>query len=82
MSQSAKKQYLMAILERYHKSSKTEKGIILDEFCAICDYNRKYAIRRLNAQITIPLTKRGRKLLGFLIILHPTIFYSLAFHRL
>ncbi len=61
MSHSAKKQYLMAILERYQKSSKKEKKIILDEFCSICGYCRKHAIKLLNGQLIIPLTKRGRK---------------------
>lgn len=61
MSHSAKKQYLIAILERYQNSSKKEKKVILDEFCSICGYSRKYAIRLLNGQLEIPLTKRGRK---------------------
>lgn len=51
----------MAILERYQKSSKKEKKVILNEFCSICGYSRKYAIRLLNGQLEIPLTKRGRK---------------------
>lgn len=51
----------MAILERYQKSSKKDKKLILDEFCAICGYSRKYAIRVLNGQLIIPVTKRGTK---------------------
>lgn len=61
MSHTAKRQYLMMVLERYQKSSKKEKKIILDEFCAICGYSRKYAIRLLNGQLKITPTKRGRK---------------------
>jgi hypothetical protein len=40
--------YLKAIYVRYHKVSKRLRAQILDEFCHICDYNRKYAIRLLN----------------------------------
>ena len=43
-----RREYLRAIYERYHRSSTAKKGPILDEFCRICDYHRKYAIRLLN----------------------------------
>lgn len=52
MSRIARRQYLMAILERYQKSRKKEKAIILNEFCAVCGYNRKYAIRILNRPLS------------------------------
>jgi len=42
-------EYLKAIYERYHKAAKAAKGRILDEFCKVCGYNRKYAIRLLNS---------------------------------
>ena len=48
MSKKAKLEYLLEIRERYLKSDKQEKKKILDEFCQICGYNRKYAIRLLN----------------------------------
>jgi hypothetical protein len=41
-------EYLGSIYDRYHKAAKEAKGAILDEFCKVCGYNRKYAIRRLN----------------------------------
>jgi len=41
-------EYLSSIYQRYHKSTIKEKGEILNEFCKVCDYNRKYAIRLLN----------------------------------
>ena len=50
MSKNEKQSYLSAIKERYLKSSKQEKSIILKEFCAVCGYNKKYAIRLLNAK--------------------------------
>jgi hypothetical protein len=43
----SRREYLEAIRERYHRASKKTKSVILDEFCATCGYNRKYAIRVL-----------------------------------
>ena len=34
MSPQSKKEYLAAIVKRYKKANKTQKHIILDEFCA------------------------------------------------
>ncbi len=39
---------MKAIFNRYHKASKAIKRIILDEFCKVCGYHRKHAIRKLN----------------------------------
>ena len=49
MNTSAKMQYLKSIYQRYQKSTRIEKREILNEFCKVCKYNRKYAIRLLNA---------------------------------
>jgi len=43
-----KMNYLKKIYQRYHKSSKKEKKLILDEFCKVCNYHSKHAIRLLN----------------------------------
>ena len=43
----SRREYLEAIRLRYRRSGKKDKSVILDEFCAICGYNRKYAIRLL-----------------------------------
>jgi len=48
MSKKSKTEYLLEIRERYKKSTKEEKNKILNEFCSVCSYNRKYAIRILN----------------------------------
>jgi hypothetical protein len=40
--------YLKSIYSRYKKVSKPLRARILDEFCQVCSYNRKYAIRLLN----------------------------------
>lgn len=62
MSQRAKQEYLNAIVERYKKANYLEKKPILDEFCKVCGYNRKYAIRKLSKKLKPPSTpvKRGR----------------------
>jgi hypothetical protein len=43
-----RREYLRAIYARYQRSQAEQKGAILDEFCRVCDYHRKYAIRLLN----------------------------------
>lgn len=48
MSQKSKREYLRAIYPRYRKGPIAAKSHILDEFCEICGYNRKYALRLLN----------------------------------
>lgn len=65
MSPTSKKEYLAAILHRYQKARRKEKTKILDELCAVCHYNRKYAIRILQKLLNPkpPKTRRrpGRK---------------------
>ena len=45
MSNSAKKEYLQEIRKRYFLASRSEKTLVFDEFCAMCNLNRKYVIR-------------------------------------
>jgi hypothetical protein len=45
---TARMEYLRAIYDRYTGAPKSQKSQILDEFCKVCDYNRKYALRLLN----------------------------------
>lgn len=47
MGPMSKKEYFKAIVLRYKKASRREKSHILDEYCTNCDYNRKYAVRKL-----------------------------------
>ena len=70
MSQNEKKAYYYAIKERYLKSNKREKSIILNEFCKICGYNKKYAIRLLNKKDTYKYKKKSG---------HKPIYTSLEF---
>jgi len=62
MGKNERQAYLKAIRSRYRRAGKKTKVTILDEFCAVCGYHRKYAIRLLNQQGR-PKRKRrpGRK---------------------
>lgn len=48
MSRKSRWDYLNAIYARYQQADRATRRQILDEFCAICGYHRKYAIRLLN----------------------------------
>ena len=60
MSNSAKKEYLVEIRKRYFTATKAEKALILDELCAVCRFNRKYAIRLISKKQTTHNKKKGR----------------------
>lgn len=63
MSPRSKKEYIEAVHHRYKQASRGERTHILNELCANCGYNRKYAIRLLRGykRFTKPKTrKRGR----------------------
>lgn len=49
MSPKSKREYFKSIAKRYQKASKADKSKILEEFCQVCHYHRKYAIAKLNA---------------------------------
>ncbi len=63
MSPGSRTEYADNIRNRYLHSDKKQKTTILNEFCATCKYNRKYAIRLLNKKDSKPsqIKKRGRK---------------------
>ena len=64
MSGKTRWDYLKAIYVRYQKVSKPFRARILDEFCQVCDYNRKYAIRLLNGpapQKPKTIMRKGRR---------------------
>ena len=50
MSKRSKAEYLKEIRQRYQESDKEGRQKILDEFCRVCKYNRKYAISLLNGK--------------------------------
>jgi len=51
-------EYLREIHPRYRKAGRLEKGRMLDEFCKVTGYHRKYAVRVLNGP---PPEKRPRR---------------------
>jgi hypothetical protein len=57
MSRRAKVEYFKALYWPYRRATKLEKQKMLNEFCRLCRYNRKYAIRILNGP---PATARSR----------------------
>jgi len=61
MPLDSRRLYLKAIMSRYKSCGKMAKAKVLDEFCMICNYNRKYAIRILNGELLPLRTTRGRK---------------------
>ena len=44
MARQSKREYLRSIHRRYRQAGRTEKSAMLEEFCKVCGYNRKYAI--------------------------------------
>ena len=56
---TARMEYLQSIYHRYHKASKEDKGRILDEFCNVCHYHRKHALRLLHRPEHDPRDRGG-----------------------
>lgn len=61
MSKKSKNEYLIEVRKRYFKVNKEEKQKILDEFCKVCGYNRKYAIRLINKRSLNTKEKKRHK---------------------
>jgi len=61
MGGESRREYLAAIRLRYRKASKQEKTVILNEFCSVCEYHRKHALRLLNQREKKPKKRPGRK---------------------
>jgi len=61
MSLQSKREYLGQIRSRYHRAGRIHKSKILDEYCEVCGYQRKHAIKRLAADPQRARRKAGRK---------------------
>jgi hypothetical protein len=48
LGNKGRREYLLAIYERYRTAKRECKKVILSEFCANAGYHHKYAIRLLN----------------------------------
>jgi hypothetical protein len=64
LGKGSKWEYFKAIYQRYQKASGELKGRILDEFCKVCGYNRKYAICKLNGPVPESKPKERKKRRG------------------
>jgi len=60
MGKKSKFEYFKAIYHRYRDASHQIKQVILNEFCRVCGYNRKYAIRKLHGPPPEELRERDR----------------------
>lgn len=60
MGNETKQECLDKTRKRYKKAGRKGKKVILDEFCATWDYNRKYAIDLLNREDSKRESPRGR----------------------
>jgi hypothetical protein len=60
MSRGSKWEYFKAIYFRYRQTPKALRQQILNEFCQVCGYNRKYAIRLLNGPPPQKPNKQGK----------------------
>ena len=60
MSPRSKKEYIEAVFLRYKKADRSQKKVILDEFCRTLGYHRKHAIRVLRGfkRFTAPRPRR------------------------
>ena len=61
MTIEARREYLTAIRLRYKNSTRGQRSRILDEFCEVCGYSRKHAIRILGCEPPPKLAKPGPK---------------------
>jgi hypothetical protein len=62
VSQKSRWEYLRRIHRRYGEADRAGKGRILDEFCEVAGYHRKYALRLLNGPPpgAVPRPRRRR----------------------
>lgn len=59
MTIEARREYREAIRLRYKNGTKRQRSRILDEFCEVCGYSRKHAIRLLGGKAGVRLVKPG-----------------------
>lgn len=53
MSQTSKREVLEKMRERYARRGREGRSKLIDEVCALCGYERKYAIKVLNGRLPI-----------------------------
>ena len=61
MSPRSKRDYIEAVHLRYKHASRGDRTLILNELCATCGYNRKYAIRLLRGYMRFTKPKPRKR---------------------
>ena len=61
VSMATRNELVAAVAERYARSSRLERGRILDEFVAVTGHHRKHAVRLLRGGGAGPAERRGRR---------------------
>ncbi|WP_245624522.1 ISNCY family transposase [Belnapia moabensis] len=61
VSMATRNELVAAVAERYARSSRPERGRILDEFVAVTGHHRKHAMRLLRGSGAGPPARRGRR---------------------
>jgi len=58
----ARREITAAVVDRYRSAGRADKGLILDELCAVTGWHRKHAVRALAIQVAIsPEARRQRR---------------------
>ena len=82
MPKEVMREYLLRLQERYLKSSKRKKSLILDEFCEQYDYSRNHAKRLMNTRLFGEPVRSGPKLVyGDEVVKHLVILWE-SMHRI
>jgi len=61
MGIKSRREYLQTIIDRYQRVGRKFKSKILDEFCAVCGYHRKHALRLLRKRMRHRRRRSGPK---------------------
>jgi hypothetical protein len=61
MTNEVQRHYLDRVRFRYLKADKSQKSLILDEFCKVCDISRKHAIKLLHEAVKEVAPRPGPK---------------------
>ncbi|MDO9714387.1 ISNCY family transposase, partial [Paracraurococcus sp. LOR1-02] len=61
VSMTTRNELVAAVAERYARSSRLDRGRILDEFVAVTGHHRKHAMRLLRGSGAAPAVRRGHR---------------------
>src|SRR5258708_7090853 len=62
ISMCARREITAAVVDRYRSAGRADKGLILDELCAVTGWHRKHAVRALAIHVAIsPEARRQRR---------------------